>query len=458
MTLSKVLIANRGEIAVRIITACKDLGIQTVAVFSEADRDALHVRLADEAVCIGPSPSAQSYLNIPNIISAAEITEAEAIHPGYGFLAENPDFAEICESCQIKFIGPPSHVIQMMGDKAMARSIAKKAGVPVVPGSEKSVTSLEEASEIAEHIGYPVLLKAAAGGGGRGMRIVYRKSDLPRYFESAKQEAEKAFGRGDLYVEKYLIEPRHIEVQILADEHGNVLHLFERECSIQRRHQKVIEEAPSPVLTPALRKKICQSAVELAKAVGYMSAGTVEFLLDKNKNYYFIEMNTRIQVEHPVTEWITGVDIVAEQIRIASGEPLRFKQKDLKIRGHAIECRINAEHPESFFPSAGTIEQCIIPTMYGVRWDSAVYAGYSVPPFYDSLIGKLTAWGRTREEALDRMVRALQTTIISGIFTNIELHKAILENPFFRKGRIHTQFLEEFLRARRMKQVSLSAS
>jgi len=445
MVFRKVLIANRGEIAVRVIAACRDLGIRTVAVYSEADREAMHVLLADEAICIGPPPATESYLNIPNIISAAEVTGAEAIHPGYGFLSENADFAEICESCHIRFIGPPAAAMRKMRDKAQARQLALEVGVPVIPGSEGVVEDEEQARKLARKLGYPVLLKAAAGGGGKGMRIVRGERELETAFRTAQVEAARAFGRPDLYMEKYLVEPRHIEIQVLADAYGHAVYLFERECSIQRRHQKVIEEAPSPVLTPKLRQKIGEAALRLVRAVGYVNAGTLEFLVDRDGQFYFIEMNTRIQVEHPVTEMITGVDIVRQQIRIAAGEPLPWSQEDLRIHGHAIECRVCAEDPWTFMPSAGTVTRFVAPQAFGVRIDTALYSPYTVPPYYDSLLAKVIAWGEDREEAIARMVRALSMLRIEGIVTNIPLHLRILQDVAFRRGRFSTQYLESVL-------------
>lgn len=445
MVFRKVLIANRGEIAVRIIAACRDLGIRTVAVYSEADRAAMHVLLADEAICVGPPPATESYLNIPNIISAAEVTGAEAIHPGYGFLSENADFAEICESCNIRFIGPPAAAIRKMGDKAQARQLALEVGVPVIPGSEGIVEDEEQARKLARKLGYPVLLKAAAGGGGKGMRVVRGERELETAFRTAQVEAARAFGRPDLYMEKYLVEPRHIEVQVLADTHGNAVYLFERECSIQRRHQKVIEEAPSPVLTPKLRQKLGEAALRLVRAVGYVNAGTLEFLVDRDGHFYFIEANTRIQVEHPVTEMVTGIDIVRQQIRIAAGEALPWSQADLRIRGHAIECRVCAEDPWTFMPSAGTVTRFIAPQAFGVRIDTALYSPYTVPPYYDSLLAKVIAWGEDRAEAITRMVRALTLLRVEGIQTNIPLHLRILEDEAFRQGRFSTQYLESIL-------------
>lgn len=431
----KILIANRGEIALRIIRTCKELGIKTVAVYSEADRYSLHVRFADEAVCIGPGPSKESYLNIPRIIAAAEITNAEAIHPGYGFLSENAMFAEICESSGIKFIGPTPDAIEAMGDKALAKETMRKAGVPVIPGSDGVVETLEEAREIANEIGFPVMLKAAAGGGGKGMRMVMSDAELENAWQTARAEAEAAFGNPALYIEKFIEKPRHVEIQILADEHGNVIHLGERDCSIQRRHQKLIEESPSPIVTPELREAMGQAAVKGAKSVKYRSAGTIEFLVDKNGNFYFMEMNTRIQVEHPVTEMVYGIDIVREQIRIAAGEKLGIKQKQLKPNGHAIECRINAEDPfKGFRPSPGKITALHFPGGYGVRVDSHIYQDYVVPPYYDSLIAKLIVHARTRDEAIARMLRALEEFVIEGVHTTIPFHIKLLNSPEFRSG------------------------
>jgi len=431
----KILIANRGEIALRIIRTCKELGIKTVAVYSEADRYSLHVRFADEAVCIGPGPSKESYLNIPRIIAAAEITNAEAIHPGYGFLSENAMFAEICESSGIKFIGPTPDAIEAMGDKALAKETMRKAGVPVIPGSDGVVETLEEAREIANEIGFPVMLKAAAGGGGKGMRMVMSDAELENAWQTARAEAEAAFGNPALYIEKFIEKPRHVEIQILADEHGNVIHLGERDCSIQRRHQKLIEESPSPIVTPELREAMGQAAVKGAKSVKYRSAGTIEFLVDKNGNFYFMEMNTRIQVEHPVTEMVYGIDIVREQIRIAAGEKLGIKQRQLKPNGHAIECRINAEDPfKGFRPSPGKITALHFPGGYGVRVDSHIYQDYVVPPYYDSLIAKLIVHARTRDEAIARMLRALEEFVIEGIHTTIPFHIKLLNSPEFRSG------------------------
>ncbi|HXF43267.1 MAG TPA: acetyl-CoA carboxylase biotin carboxylase subunit [Pyrinomonadaceae bacterium] len=442
--IKKVLVANRGEIACRIIWTCKEMGIQTVAVHSEADREALHVKYADEAVCIGGAPSAQSYLNIPAIISAAEITNADAIHPGYGFLAESSRFAQICEDCNIKFIGPKPEVIAMMGDKVEARRNMQQAGVPILPGSPDPIESPEEAAEIAKKIGYPVIIKAAAGGGGRGMRIVKEEAELRSNLETAQAEALAAFKNASVYIERYVERPRHIEIQVLADEHGNCIHLGERECSIQRRHQKLLEEAPSPVVTPELREKMGSVAVKACREIGYSSAGTFEFLLDENGEFYFMEMNTRIQVEHPVTEMVTLADIVRNQIRIAMGEDLGYKQDDVQIVGHSIECRINAEDPVKFTPSPGKITAFNIPGGPGVRVDTAVYPGYVVPPYYDSMIAKLIVHARTRELAIARMQRALDMMVVEGIKTTIPLHKKIMADERFRRGDFSTRFMEEF--------------
>lgn len=439
----KILIANRGEIALRIIRACREMNIETVAVFSEADRDALHVKAADQAVCIGPNASAKSYLNIPNILSAAELTGVDAIHPGYGFLSENARFAEICESSGITFIGPAPHAIETMGDKAMARKTMIEAGVPVVPGSKEVITDLNVASKIADEIGYPVMIKASAGGGGKGMRIAQNEKELVKSIQAAQSEAQAAFGNSEVYLEKYVEEPRHIEFQILADKFGNVVHLGERDCSLQRRHQKLLEESPSSALTPELRQEMGEAAVNAAKAADYSSVGTIEFLLDTHNKFYFIEMNTRIQVEHPVTELVTGIDLVKEQIRIAAGEPLRFKQEDIQVRGWAIECRINAENPDkNFMPSPGTIEYYHVPGGPGVRVDSAVYQGYTIPPYYDSMVGKLIVWGGDREEAIQRMKRALEEFVIEGIHTTIPFHLKVLDNAFFRRGEVYTNFIQ----------------
>ncbi|MDD2898129.1 MAG: acetyl-CoA carboxylase biotin carboxylase subunit [Desulfuromonadaceae bacterium] len=441
----KVLIANRGEIAVRIIRACKELGIKTVAVYSQADIHSLHVKLADESVCIGPPPSALSYLNINAIISAAELTDAEAIHPGYGFLSENADFAEVCEKCGITFIGPTAESMRIMGDKISARQAVIKQGVPILPGTKEGVKSVEDAVKVAKEIGFPVIIKATAGGGGRGMKIVHSQAALPNAFATARAEAQSGFGNPEVYIERYCEKPRHVEIQVLGDKHGNVIHLGERDCSIQRRHQKLIEEAPSTVVTPEIRKAMGEAAVRAAAAVGYNSAGTVEFLVDKQNNFYFMEMNTRIQVEHPVTEMITGVDLVREQIRSAAGIPLRYKQDDIQIRGHAIECRINAEDPFKFTPCPGKITAYHPPGGLGVRVDSFVYDQYSVVPNYDSLIGKLIVHADTREEAIKRMARALDEFRIEGIKTTIFFHKRIMAHKDFIEGDIDTSFLERIV-------------
>jgi acetyl-CoA carboxylase biotin carboxylase subunit len=440
----KILIANRGEIACRIIWTCQEMGIKTVAVYSEADREALHVRYADEAVCIGPAPSAESYLNFASIISAAEIANVDAIHPGYGFLAESSQFAEICAACNIKFIGPRADVIRLMGDKVEARRAMQEAGVPILPGSPDPLESEDDARRIALDIGFPVIIKAAAGGGGRGMRIVRSEDELGQAWQTAIAEAEAAFNNGAVYIERYVERPRHIEIQVLADEHGSCIHLGERECSIQRRHQKLLEEAPSPVLTEELRDKMGAVAVEACRRIGYSSAGTFEFLLDENHDFYFMEMNTRIQVEHPVTEMVTLADIVRNQIRIAEGEELGFTQDDLVIYGHSIECRINAEDPERFTPSPGRVTAFNLPGGPGVRVDSAVYEGYFVPPFYDSMIAKLIVHARSRDLAIARMRRALGAMVVEGVKTTIPLHLKIMDDPEFQAGRLSTRFMEEF--------------
>lgn len=445
----KVLIANRGEIACRIIWTCKEMGISTVAVHSTADRDSLHVRFADEAICIGAPTSAQSYLNIPSVIAAAEITNVDAIHPGYGFLAESAYFAEICEACNIKFIGPPARVIRMMGDKVEARRAMKEAGLPILPGSEDPLKSVEEATALAREIGYPVIIKASAGGGGRGMRIVRSEEELSNAMQTAATEAAAAFKNDDIYIERYIENPRHIEIQVLADEHGHCIHLGERDCSIQRRHQKVLEEAPSPALTPELRERMGTAAVEACKQVGYASAGTIEFLLDEDGNFYFMEMNTRIQVEHPVTEMVTLSDIVRNQILVAEGNPLWYKQSDVLFVGHSIECRINAEDPQTFAPSPGLITAYNAPGGPGVRLDTAAYPGYVVPPFYDSLIAKLIVHARTRDVAIARMRRALEVMVVEGIKTTIPLHQAIMEDHHFRAGEYSTKFMEQFFARRK---------
>ncbi|HKS28500.1 MAG TPA: acetyl-CoA carboxylase biotin carboxylase subunit [Pyrinomonadaceae bacterium] len=441
----KILIANRGEIACRIIWTCKEMGIQTVAIHSEADRDSLHVRFADESFCVGSAPSAQSYLNIPNIIAAAEIADVDAIHPGYGFLAESSYFAEICEACNIKFIGPRAEVIRLMGDKVEARRAMQKAGLPILPGSPDPLETEEEAVKLAREIGYPVIVKAAAGGGGRGMRIVRTEEELGPALETASTEAAAAFKNGDVYIERYIERPRHIEIQVLADEYGNCIHLGERECTIQRRHQKLLEEAPSPALSPELREEMGSAAVRACKEIGYASAGTMEFLLDEDKRFYFMEMNTRIQVEHPVTEMVTLADIVRNQIRIAEGEHLGYTQDDVIIRGHSIECRVNAENPETFAPSPGLITAFNLPGGPGVRVDTAAYPGYFVPPFYDSMIAKVIVHAPTRELAIARMRRALEAMVVEGIKTTIPLHLKIMDDANFRAGDFSTKFMEHFL-------------
>ena len=442
----KILIANRGEIALRIIRACRELGIETVAVYSEADDQSLHVQLADGAICIGPAPGSESYLRAERIIAAAEIADVDAIHPGYGFLSEDADFAEQCEDCKIKFIGPRSDAIRQMGDKAVARETVKAAGVPTVPGSEGVVSDPQEALLVAEEIGFPVIIKAVAGGGGRGMRLAHNAVSFQKEYAAASSEAEKAFGNGDVYIEKYIEDPRHIEFQILADEHGNVIHLGERDCSIQRRHQKVIEESPSPFLTKGLRAKMGAAAIKAAKACGYTNAGTIEFLVDKDRNFYFIEMNTRIQVEHPVTEEVTGIDLIKEQLRIAAGERLGFDQNDIVMKGHAIEVRVCAENPGmNFAPSPGTISIYYPPGGHGIRVDSHIYGGYTVPKYYDSMIAKVITIGRDRDMALARMSRALNEYLIRGIFTNIGFARAIIQDPDFVRGNFTTAFIEEFM-------------
>ncbi len=438
----KILIANRGEIAVRIIRACKELGVKTVAVYSMADKEALHVKLADEAVCIGKDKSKGSYLNIENIITATILTGAEAIHPGFGFLSENSDFARLCEECNIKFIGPSAKVIDLMGNKSKARETMIKAGVPVVPGSNKDVLVAEEGLKIAKKIGFPVMVKAAAGGGGKGMREVYEEKEFVKLFDTAKSESEACFGDGRMYIEKLVVNPRHIEFQIVADSYRNVIHLGERDCSIQRRHQKVLEEAPSAAISDKLRKKMGQAAISAAKAVGYENAGTIEFLLDKNGDFYFMEMNTRIQVEHPVTEAVTRVDLVKEQIRVASQEKLSRTQDEVRIKGHAIECRINAENPDmNFRPSPGKIEKYVVPGGMGVRIDSGVYEGYKIPPIYDSMIAKLIVFGNDRQEAIAKMKRALDEFEIKGVDTTIPFQRKVLENERFVAGDFDTGFI-----------------
>ncbi len=448
----KVLIANRGEIALRILSACKELGIRTVAVYSEADRNSLHVKFADEAICIGPPRSSDSYLNVPAVISAAEIADVDAIHPGYGLLSENANFAEVCRASNIKFIGPPPEVTRLMGEKEKARMAMKKAKVPILPGSDGVIQSEEEALDWAKRIGYPVILKASAGGGGRGMRIVRNPEELPNFFRAARTEAQNAFGNGDLYMEKFIERPRHIEFQILADEHGNVVSLGERECSIQRRHQKMIEEAPSLQVTPKMREEIGATLKKSLENIGYQNAGTIEFLMDEDGKLYFIEMNTRIQVEHPVTEMVTGIDLVKAQFRIAAGEKLAdILPRPIEIRGHAIECRVNAEHPEKFTPSAGKITAYNLPGGNGVRVDTAQYAEGIVPPYYDSLIAKLVVHGKDRAEAIARMERALGMFVVEGIHTTIPLHQRIFQDEDFRIGAFDTKFMERFFEREKLR-------
>jgi len=446
MQFDKILIANRGEIALRILHTCAEMGIATVAVHSTIDRQALHVQLADESVCIGPPPSGKSYLNIPNIIAAALTRNATAIHPGYGFLAENARFVEICNDHKLTFIGPSKEAMLAMGDKSTAKKTMQSANVPTVPGSNGLLRDESEAKTLASKMGYPVMIKATAGGGGRGMRLVREPSELVRMYQAAQGEAEAAFGNGGVYLEKFVENPRHIEFQIIADSHGNVVHLGERDCSIQRRHQKLLEEAPSAVLSDELRQKMGDAAVRAAKSIDYVGAGTVEFLLDSSGDFYFMEMNTRIQVEHPVTEVVTGIDLIAEQIRVAQGEKLRFTQADIKLRGHAIECRINAEDPKhNFRPHPGRISAYLPPGGPGVRMDSHVYTDYEIPPYYDSLIGKLIVWGENRDVAIKRMKRALRECAITGVPTTIEFHQRILETPAFLSGEIYTNFIAEHL-------------
>ncbi|MBK1877929.1 acetyl-CoA carboxylase biotin carboxylase subunit [Pelagicoccus mobilis] len=443
--MEKVLIANRGEIALRIVRACREMGIKTLAVYSEADIESLHVQLADEAICIGPAAGPESYLKADRILSAAEIADVDGIHPGYGFLAENADFAEQCESCNIKFIGPSAESIRKMGDKAVAKETVKEVGVPVCGGSDGTVESEDEAVKIASEVGYPVMIKAVAGGGGKGLRIARNDISLRKEFIMARSEAEKAFGNGEVLIEKYIENPRHIEFQVLADQHGNVVHLGERDCSIQRRHQKLIEEAPSPFVSEDLRKRMGEAAVAATKAANYEGAGTIEFLVDPDGNFYFLEMNTRIQVEHPVTEEVTGIDLIKQQLLVAQGEKLAFKQEDIKITKHAIECRINAEDPaRNFIPSPGTIDLYYAPGGHGVRVDSHCYGGYKIPPYYDSMIGKLITYGATREIASQRMYRALSEYLIRGIKTTIPLQKAIVSDPDFLAGKATTKFMEDF--------------
>ena len=445
--LSKILIANRGEIAVRIIRACKEMNIKTVAVYSEIDKDALHVKLADEAVCIGPASSNKSYLNFKNIIEAANITGADSIHPGFGFLSENSQFAKICEESNIKFIGPSYKIIELMGNKSNAKDLMKKAGVPVIPGSEGSIKGLKDAIQVANKIGYPIILKAAAGGGGKGIRVVNTPEELESNYNIVKQEAKISFNDDEIYIEKFIKNPRHVEIQILADEHGNVIHLGERDCSIQRRNQKVIEETPSTAIDEKLRNKMGEAAIKAAKASGYTSCGTVKFLVDSDKNFYFMEMNTRIQVEHPITEMRTDVDIVKYQIKIAAGESLKLKQKDINFNGYSLECRINAENPsKNFRPCPGTITGLNLPGGNGVRIDTAIYVGYTIPPTYDSMIAKIITHGTTRNEAISKMKRALEETVIEGVDTNIDFLFKIIKNPNFIRGNFDTSFIEKEMR------------
>ncbi len=442
--LNKILIANRGEIAVRIIRACKEMNIKTVAVYSEADKDALHTKLADEAICIGPANSKQSYLNIKNIIEAANITKADSIHPGFGFLSENAQFAKICEESNIKFIGPKSEVINLLGNKSNSKEVMKKEGVPVIPGSEGSIKNLKEAILICEKIGYPILLKASAGGGGKGIRVVNSFEELETSYNIVKQEAKNAFNDDEIYIEKYIKNPRHVEIQILADEHGNVVHLGERDCSIQRNHQKIIEETPSTIVDEKLRNKMGNAAIKAVKAANYTSCGTVEFLVDDDKKFYFMELNTRIQVEHPITEMRTGIDLVKEQIKIAAGESLKFKQKEIEFKGHAIECRINAENPsKNFMPSPGKINEINLPGGNGVRIDTAIYDGYVIPPNYDSMIAKIITYGTNRNEAISKMKRSLEELVIDGIDTNRDFLFDIIKNQNFIRGNFDTSFIEK---------------
>jgi len=445
----KILIANRGEIAVRVIRACREMGIISVAVYSDVDRASLHVRKADEAYHIGPAPAAESYLNISKILGAAKLSGAEAIHPGYGFLSENAKFAEACAEAGIKFIGPTAASMEMMGSKTQARQAMEKAGIPLVPGTSRGLESFDEARQVAERIGYPVMLKAAAGGGGKGMRLVHRPQDLKSALESAQSEAQRSFGDNEVYIEKAIVNPRHIEMQVLADEHGHTVYLGERECSIQRRHQKVLEESPSPIVDGEMRRRMGEVAVRVAQAAGYTNAGTVEFLVDEQKNFYFLEMNTRLQVEHPVTELITGLDLVHLQVRIASGEKLPFTQEDVRIRGHAIECRIYAEDPDNnYFPSPGKITLLLAPSGPGIRRDSGMYEGWNVPIDYDPLLAKLIGYGTDREQAISRLVRALNEYFVGGIKTNISLFRRILSDPDFLAGKINTGYLDRLLQGK----------
>ena len=441
--IKKILIANRGEIAVRIIRACREMGIETVAVYSEADAEALHTKLADEAVCIGPAPSSQSYLSMENIISATVVSGADAIHPGFGFLSENSKFAELCEQCGITFIGPPANVIAKLGNKQEARNTMEAAGVPVIPGSKEPVCEVHTGLLLAREIGYPVIIKAALGGGGKGMRVAYSEEEVTQSFQTAQKESQMAFGDDTMYIEHFMEEPRHIEFQILADSYGNVVHLGERDCSIQRNHQKMIEEAPSAALSSKLRKKMGEAAVKAAKAAGYVNAGTIEFLVENNDAFYFMEMNTRIQVEHPVTEWVTGIDLIKEQIRIADGQKLSFTQQDVEINGHAIECRINAENPEKGFrPSPGTITDLHLPGGKGIRVDSAIYSGCSISPYYDSMVAKLIVWAKNRDEAIQKMQSALGEVIIEGIDTNVDYLYELLNNPVYQSGEFNVNFID----------------
>ena len=445
--IKKILIANRGEIAVRIIRACREMGIETVAVYSEADREALHTKLADEAVCIGPAPSAESYLSMDRIISATIVTGADAIHPGFGFLSENSKFAELCEQCNITFIGPGSNVIARLGNKQEARNTMVAAGVPVIPGTTEPIYDVKTGKEAAEKIGYPVIVKAALGGGGKGMRVANNSEEFESAFQTAQKETQMAFGDNTMYIEHFVQHPRHIEFQILADSYGNVIHLGERDCSIQRSHQKMIEESPSAALNDGLREKMGEAAVKAAKAAGYVNAGTIEFLLEKNNNFYFMEMNTRIQVEHPVTEWVTGIDLVKEQIRIASGKKLSYRQEDVHLTGHSIECRINAENPrKGFRPSPGTVKDMYLPGGKGIRIDSAIYSGYTIPPYYDSMVAKLIVWAKNRKEAIAKMRSALGEIIIEGIDTNVDYQYEILNHPVYLSGDIDIEFIENLNR------------
>ena len=442
--MNKILIANRGEIAVRIIRACKEMNIKTVAVYSEADKNSLHTRLADEAICIGPANSKQSYLNIKNIIEAAQITKADSIHPGFGFLSENSQFAKICEESNIKFIGPKSEVIDLLGNKSNSKELMKKEGIPVIPGSDGSIKNLKDAILICEQIGYPILLKASAGGGGKGIRIVNSFEELETNYNIVKQEAKNSFNNDEIYIEKYILEPRHVEIQILADEYGNVIHLGERDCSIQRNHQKIIEETPSTIVDEKLRNKMGNAAIKAVKAANYTSCGTVEFLVDDDKKFYFMELNTRIQVEHPITEMRTGIDLVKEQIKIAAGESLKFKQKEIEFKGHAIECRINAENPsKNFMPSPGKINEINLPGGNGVRIDTAIYDGYVIPPNYDSMIAKIITYGTNRNEAISKMKRSLEELVIDGIDTNRDFLFDIIKNQNFIRGNFDTSFIEK---------------